>query len=231
MNKIEAYQKKPPTTQADKAGLLIGNSTNFVFVPRDGKQVGELPGHPEERVILNEPVLSPDGKRVAFAANENPPTDEEGNLRRHVVVRNLNGKDRWFKININASNLFWTPDGKSLVAAELLPAKEIKNRGVAVWLVDVSTKEKTQLELPRWALPYGMTPDGKSFVAALFDIDARTIHLALISRDGKNVSKLTEVRTEGPDAKVSPDGNNLLFQDHDSSDKPEKDMPRLTRLF
>src|SRR6266852_4413864 len=136
----EGNPKKAAAKPADKGRLLIWHSTKFVFVTPDGKQVGELPRHPEERVILNEPVLSPDGKRVAFAANENPPTDEEGNLRRHVVVRDLNGKDRWFKININASNLFWTPDGKSLVAAEYLPAKEIKHRGVAVWLVNVSTK-------------------------------------------------------------------------------------------
>jgi Tol biopolymer transport system component len=227
----EGNPKKAASTLADKARLLIWHTSKFVFVTPEGKKIGELPQPPEERVILTGPALSPDGKRVAFPANENPPTDEEGNLRRHVLVCDLNGKDRWIKIPINAQNVFWTPDGKNLIASELLPGKQIKDRGIAAWSVDVKTKEKTQLELPRWALPSGMTPDGKSFVAALFDIDARKIHLVLISRDGKNVSKLTEVRTEGPDAKVSPDGNKLLFQDYDSTEKPEKEMPPLPRLF
>src|SRR6266481_6726170 len=174
----EGNPKKATAKPADKGRLIIWHSTKFVFVTPEGKQVGELPGHPEERVILNEPVLSPDGKQIACTAygaladNENPITDDQGNLRRHVVICDLNRKDRWSKININASKVFWTPDGKNLVAVELLPGKQIKDRGVAVWWVDVNAKEKTQLELPRWTVPSGMTPDGKSFVAALFDIDA-----------------------------------------------------------
>ena len=60
-----------------------------------------LPGHPD-KLILNQPVLSPDGKRVAFTVNEDPPTDEDGNLRRHVFVRPTAGKGPGFKVAINA---------------------------------------------------------------------------------------------------------------------------------
>src|SRR5437899_2573915 len=221
----------PAAKPASKSKLLIWRETKFVFVTPEGKEVGELAGHPEKLVILNEPVLSPDGKRVAFAANEYPPTDEKGNLRRHVFVRDVDGKDLSVKIAINALNVSWTPDGKKLVVAEFLPAKELKDMAFAAWLVDVGSKEKTQLELPRRAHVYCMTPDSKSFVADIFDPDARKIHLALIGRDGKKVTRLIEVKTEGADPKLSPDGTSLLFQDYDSTDKREKDMPRLDRLF
>ena len=39
---------------------------------------------------------------------------------------------------------------------------------MATWLVDVSTKKQTRVELPRWAHPFALTPDGKAFVAALY---------------------------------------------------------------
>jgi Tol biopolymer transport system component len=63
---------------------------------------------------MNEPMLSPDGKQVAFTVNEDPPTDDDGNLCRHVFVRNADGKNAGFKIEINALNVAWTPDGKGL---------------------------------------------------------------------------------------------------------------------
>ena len=112
-----------------------------------------------------------------------------------------------------------------------MPAKEIKDRGMVTWLVNTSTREQTRLELPRWAHPFALTPDGKSFIAALYDLEARKIHLALVSRDGKDVTKLTEIHSEGPHPKPSPDGSRILFQDYDPTDKVEKDVPRLTRLF
>jgi Tol biopolymer transport system component len=222
--------EEPATKSAGKGRLLVWRETKFVFVTPDGKEVGELPGHPDN-LILNEPVLSPDGRRVAFTVNEDPPTDKDGNHRRHVFVRDVDGNGPGFKVAINALSVAWTSDGKGLVAPELLPAKEIKDVAISTWLVDVATKGKTRLDLPKLAHPFGVTPDGKSFIATVYDLDARKIHLGLISRDGKQVTKLTEVRNDGPDPRVSPDGRLILFQDFDPADPPKKDMPRLRRLF
>jgi Tol biopolymer transport system component len=74
-------------------------------------------------------------------------------------------------VTINAFNIAWTPDGKELIAVELLPAKDPKDGGMVTW------------------------------------------------------------HNEGPYPKPSPDGTRILFQDIDPTDQPEKDVPRLLRLF
>jgi RNA polymerase sigma factor (sigma-70 family) len=221
----------PPAKAPAEGRLLVFRDTKFLFLTPDGKETGELPGHGPGRLILNEPVLSPDGKRVAFTVNEDPPTDDQGNVRRHVLVRDAGGKDPDVEVAVNALNVAWTPDGKGLVAPELMPAKLVIDRGFVAWLVDVRTKEKTRLDLPRWAHVFAMMPDGKSFVAALYDLGTLKIHLALVGRDGKEVTRLTELRAEGSNPRPSPDGSRILFQDYDPADKPEKGMPRLPRLF
>ena len=83
---------KPAAKPAGEGRMLVFRDTKFLWITPDGKEAGELPGHPDNR-ILNEPVLSPDGKRVAFTVNEHPPTDADGNLRRHVFIRTLDGAD------------------------------------------------------------------------------------------------------------------------------------------
>jgi Tol biopolymer transport system component len=194
--------------------ILVWRETKFVFITPEGKEAGELPGHPD-KLILNHPALAPDGKRVAFIVDAKHSVDEDGNIiNRHVLVRAVDGKDPGFKVAINAMTVSWTPDGKGLVV-----------------------NEQTRLDLPKWAQAFGVTQDGKSVVAAVYDVDfdARKVkvHLALISRDGKKTTKLTELQGEGPEhpPKLSPDGALILFQDYDPADKPEKEMPRLPRLF
>src|SRR5260370_20457587 len=128
--------------------IVVWRETKYVFVTPEGTEVRELPKlaeKPEDLGFLNEPALSPDGKRVAFAANENPPTDESGNLRRHLLVRDVEAKGTWFKVAVNALNVAWTSDGKGLVVAEFLPAKEPKDSAFAAWMVDVQTKERTRI--------------------------------------------------------------------------------------
>ena len=128
-------------------------------------------------------------------------------------------------------NVCWTEDGKSLIAAEYVPLDDARTGGIPHWTIDPATGEKTRLDVPKSAHVFAVMPDGKAFVAALYDFDAKKVQLALVSRDGKDMTSLCELHTEGSDPRPSPDGARILFQDYDPSEKPEKDMPRLQRLY
>jgi Tol biopolymer transport system component len=223
---------QPPAPKPAGPGrLLVWKETKYVFIAPEGKEDGTLDQHPEDRIILVQPVLSPDGKRVAFAANENPQTDNEGNLRRHLYYRDVDGKTDGVKVEVNPLMVAWDTDGKALIVTEAVPFKEVKDSGFPIWRVDAATKEKTRLDLPKHAIVAAVMPDGKTFVAALGDFQAEKMCLALISRDGKEVTKLRELRTEGPNPRPSPDGTKILFEDFDPDEKPVKDMPPLQRLY
>jgi RNA polymerase sigma factor (sigma-70 family) len=222
---------QPDAAPAGKGKILFWQDTRFVFRSPDGKETGELPQHPDKLLML-QPALAPGGKRAAFIVSDNPPTDGDGNLiNRHVLVRALDGTDAGTKIDINASNIAWTTDGKHLLVVERLAVKDLKDGGFNTWLVDAKTGDKIALDLPRWVQAFAMMPDGKSLVGVAYDLDARKIHLVLTSRDGKTLTRMTEVRSEGPAPKLSPDGSAILFEDLDPTEKIAKDTPPLHRLF
>jgi RNA polymerase sigma factor (sigma-70 family) len=228
----QAPAAQPPAPKPAGPGrLLLWKETKHILLTPEGKEDGSLDAHPDDRVILHAPVLSPDGKRVAFLANENPPTDSDGNHRRHVYFRDVDGKTPGVKIELTAFTVAWDTDGKALIVTEALPFKEIEKSGTPVWLVDVATKKKTKLDLPKYAIVSAVMPDGKSLVVSLGDFEAKKVHLALVSRDGKDVTKLCELHTEDPKPRPSPDGKKILFRDLDPDEKLEKDMPRLPRLY
>jgi RNA polymerase sigma factor (sigma-70 family) len=222
---------QPDAAPAGNGKILYWHHNRFVFRSPDGKETGALPQHPD-KLLMHRPALAPGGKRAAFIVSDNPPTDADGNLiNRHVLVRALDGKDAGTKIDINASNIGWTADGKHLLVVERLAVKDLNDSGFNTWLVDAKNWDKIALDLPRWVQPFEMMPDGKSLVGVAYDLDARKIHLVRTSRDGKTLTRLTELQSEGPDPRLSPDGSAILFEDLDSTEKLANDTPPLQRLF
>ncbi len=224
---------QPPAAKPAAPGrLLVWKETKHVFLTPDGKEGDTfVSDHPDKKAIFNEPVLSPDGKIVAFRVNDDPPTDQDGNRKQHLYFRDAEGKKPGVKIELNPMTLAWDSDGKALLVTEFVPAKELKDTELLVWRVDIATQKKTKLDLPKHTVVYAAAPDGEAFVGAVFDFKAMKISLATISRDGKDVTKLCEVRNEMPNPRLSPDGTKFLFQDYDADEKPAKGTPPLRRLF
>ena len=225
-------KKAPPAAKPVGQGrLLVWKETQHVFLTPDGREDGTLPNHPDKRIV-RDLTLSPDGTRVALVSQDDPPTDNQGHQRYHIFVRTTDGKGDGKSIAVNAMNVCWTEDGKSLIAAEYVPPDDARTGGIPHWTIDPATGEKTRLDVPKSAHVFAVMPDGKAFVAALYDFDSKKVHLALVSRDGKDMTRLCELHTEGSNPRPSPDGARILFQDYDHpSEKPEKDMPRLQRLY
>jgi Tol biopolymer transport system component len=223
-----------PRDGTPEGRLLVLKEGKFVFLSPQGKQLAEVPGK-ADKVSLRDPALSPDGKRVAFVADEQPPIDRDGNYLRHVLVRNLDGKGEPVKIPLRAQNIAWTPDGKLLVV-EAASFKEVRERKFTTWLVDPAKGDKTRVELPEGAQVFALTPDGKHFLASTYHTAKKTGHLSLITRDGKTVTPLTDAaQFPGSFAKprLSSDGSKVLLLDVDPDADPKamSGGPRFPKLF
>jgi Tol biopolymer transport system component len=249
------YADPPATTEpTDKQGrILIWKQGKSVLLTPEGKQISEAASDRKkytlltpdgktadisypEKASLTDPCFSSDGKHVAFIAHESPPFDRDFNYLRSVFVHGLGGKGEGIKLEITAQNLAWTPDGK-LLAVEAASSKDVSERKFTTWLVDVGTKEKSRIELPEGTQVFAATPDGKSFIATTYDAAEKKIHLASISRDGKNTTKLTEFHfvnvANGPFSRLrlSPDGTRILFVDIDREEKLPEGASRFPRLY
>jgi RNA polymerase sigma factor (sigma-70 family) len=240
---------------------ILKEGKDLLLTP-DGKQISESPSDrkkyalftPEGKRVeipvpdkaagsvwaeLSDPCFSPDGKRVAFIATESM-SNGGGRVTylRNVLVHELGDKGQGFKIEIAAQNLnlAWAPDGK-LLAVEAVSMKDKFERIFTTWLVDIGTKEKTKIDLPEGVQVFAATPDGKSFIAVTYDAAEKKLHLASITRDGKKVTHLTEIRVSTiqgmPSSRpqLAPDGTRILFADIDREEKLEEGMTRFLRLY
>jgi Tol biopolymer transport system component len=211
--------------------LLVWRGEGFLIVTPDGAEGGRLPGRVDD-LVLNEPVIAPDGWRVAFTVNDDPPADARGSRRRKVFVRALDGEDPGRMFSVNALHVFWSPDGHGLYAVEAVVAKDSESGVLRCSLIDTATGEKTPVEMPPLVDPFAVTPDGKAFVVAEYDtsVRPRKIRLALVPRSGAGVVRMTEIGIKDSNPRVSPDGRRILFQDRDPGETSEADMPSV-RLF
>jgi hypothetical protein len=221
----------PPTTKkpAEKptkaeGRLLVRNESKLAFLSPKGEQLAELP---KDKLYLHNYAISPNGKQIAFIADEKPAFDRDGNYRRHVIIRDFDSKNER-TAEITAQNLVWTPDGKVLVV-EAASFKDVRDRKFTTWLID--GKNKSRVDLPEGAQIFGVQPDGKTFLAVTSA--KKKLYLSTITRDGK-VTNLTETaRLSGSFAKprLSPNGVRILYLDVDADEKIEKDRLRFPRLF
>jgi RNA polymerase sigma factor (sigma-70 family) len=222
-----AAQPKPKP--ADPGKLLVFHTDKHVLLDPAGKLLAERTfKHPEGRVMIDG-RLSPDGGWVALLAEGTPETvGDQTYRRRHVMVYPADGGDGR-KLVANPATLFWLPGGDLLVS-ELIEAAELKDRGFATVRLNPVTGARTPLDLPRLFMPEAVGPDGQTFVGVRIDLEKQKAFFCRMTPGGKP-DDLSELRTEGTDARLSPDGKRVLFRDFDPADAPAEGMPRMRRLF
>jgi RNA polymerase sigma factor (sigma-70 family) len=233
----ESQPAAPAKTEAKGLGRLMvvksetgkNGERKLVFLSPEGKELADDSAtHPEKFTSLHSPTVSPDGKRVAFIAHHiagsGPGPVDPNTFDRHIFIRNLTDKDETSKIEICAQNITWTRDGKLLVT-EVGSSKQLREREFTNWLVDVEKKQKTRLEVPAHTQLFGMTPNGKSYLAVTYQPKDKAQQLSMIDCESKKVTQLTDIHwgplptvpmleIAGACPKLSPDGNRILFQDY-----------------
>ncbi|HXE89619.1 MAG TPA: protein kinase [Terriglobales bacterium] len=167
------------SAEPQPVGMLTGVLTDLTLA-RDGRQIavselegsmnltrlpldasGAKPAGPEEelsegRVIDRYPSYSPDGNYIAYASDRLGGQEiwllDVAKKDRHRLT--LPGTDR------GASTPYWSPDGKKLALARVMP-----DGRRSVWLVAVDGSEAGELIPPAEGLGHGQfSPDGRRLV-------------------------------------------------------------------
>ena len=128
---------------------------------------------------------------MAFIAHHlaagGPGPVDSNTFNRHIFIRSLDDKEESSKIEVCAQNITWISDTK-ILATEVGSSKELREREFANWLVDVEKKTKTRAEVPAHTQLFGLTQNGKSYVAIVYQPKEKTQQLATIDCESKKVT-------------------------------------------
>ena len=235
--KAQPVPKAAPAKPVSK--MLVWRNGNVFLCDPDGKNEKKAleSGKGES---INEPHLSPDGKFVAYLTNTfevGQPIDPEQLSKRSVAVREVGAKDA-VEFKLYGQMLAWSPDGKELLVTDFVDRPQSGPKDgppkTTTTVVEVATKKETVLALPAGHIANGFAPDGKRAVTMLYDISTGKPLLAtcLVSRDGKEVTTLTDPTYLAMNGRLSPDGKTVLFMGMKAPEKvPEKPLDANPRLF
>ena len=216
--------------------LVVWRQQQAVILDADGKN---------EKVLfelakferIQDPKLSPDGKTVAYMSHILPvPKDlpPEGHLVYTVMLRDANGANP-VDLKVAGQTVAWSPDGKELLVTEFedfIPEDGAPKATTTV--VNAASRKTTDLPLPAGHIATAFAPDGKKVVTLFTDLSGEKPVAAtcLVSRDGKEVTTLTDPKFLALYGRLSPDGKQVLFMGLPAPAKvPEGPIGENARLF
>jgi Tol biopolymer transport system component len=207
--------------------LLLLKEGRFDVVAPDGKALATVP-LPKDAPGLG--LLSPDGKQVAYVV----PKDPEPNGEQHVqvVVRDAIGGPFVTTVDVDATQLCWSPDGKALYVSEFLGADDEITINCEHRRIDLAARTVKKVDWPASVRPLEWARDGKSVLVCRFRDNA--LLLALMSPDGRTLTDLNELRDREwvmVEPRLSPDGRRVLYPEKPPGKKGEDDSETNRRLY
>jgi Tol biopolymer transport system component len=166
------------------------------------------------------PSLSPDGRRLAFLAQD-PDPPMIGAAAGDLFVVNLDGtgidqmNPEGTKVVATASNgrpVDWSPDGRQILFAAVEATLDPLGRGAA-YVIDAEAGEPTRIsEFGSWLAAVEWSPDGNWLQYG--EIDSPSAPTWIARPDGSEARQLTGIGApvQGCCATWSPDSTRLLFQ-------------------
>ncbi len=194
--------------------ILLYHSDSLVLIDPDGKNEKQLPRGSEEYHPTGA-MLSPDGKQVAVLILEPlPPDDGVPGAKRRMARLHVRGIDeKGPGTDFGVCQMFsWSPDGSELVCGEFDDAGEGKSLTSKHWIVNVKTKEKTELKIPADHIVTDWLRDGNRFLTTQVKNDPANplARLYLMNRDGTEHKTLTGEKQFVLVGRMSPDGKRVL---------------------
>ena len=206
--------------------LLFARNGRLSLIDPDGKNEKELGNETGKQV--HSAALSPDGKIIAALIPLQVPNDplpgEKPPLR--LYVRNLNEKEPGTDLGVSCQMFFWSPDGSEIACTDF------KDEPSAVpatthFVINVKTKTKDALKLPKGHIITDWSRDGKFFLTTNFgEKDDAPARLCLMNRDGTEHKVLTDEKTNALLGRLSPDGTRILFTTMTFAPKDKPGAPK-----
>ena len=180
----------------------IDENTEICSVNIDGSGFVNLSQSPSRDTT---PSYSPDGTRIAFAANR-----AAGTGTFEIYVMNSDGSDQRLFYGDRAMSVgpSWAPDGKSLVFSNDREDGRVGNFELFSVSVDGGT-EKRLTNRPKYDVDAAFSPDG-SRIAFVSNADGNA-EIYMMNSDGSGVLRLTRDLGNDRFPHWSPDGKKLIF--------------------
>lgn len=183
----------------------------------------------DEELIINNFDVSPDGKRVVFAATKQE-TDNFFFLSElyFVDLSNPNPK-RLTNNNAPEGNVLWAPDGKTFVYHAATDKDYDLTHGF-LWIMNPETGEKRKLEEPNQGNLASLTwtPDGKSL---LFNETRRTdLNLHQINIKTGKITDITTVKGSLRALAFSKDRTKMVYSFSDFDTPPDLYVTNLSEF-
>lgn len=191
------------------------NKFGIFSMKMDGSEVKSLS---KSDMVEVDPVLSPDGKQVAFVAMKTGEKPEGG-----IYIVNVDGKERKKIADVKglATSPVWSPDGKRIAFTSFAMDMAAPPK-FSLQVMDTDGKNKKEIGegiISDWS------SDGKKMLIARMEGGMGfEPHMYMIDADGSNAKKLVDEKAMM--GIFSPDGKRILFLSGKDQPAPgEQDQP------
>jgi RNA polymerase sigma factor (sigma-70 family) len=207
--------------------LLFRHGRLASVQPANKKEAWHSPQSSEEHPRHGR--LSPDGKRIVFGIptaiglplgnSELPPEATpqiegllfatalgQDSIPCKICVRGLD-EEKFEELGIEGHSWCWSPDGRLLAVATF------EGENATNWLIDVKTREKSQLRIPPGHVVTDWSPDEKWLLTTFLERSEKEItsQIVLVQKDGMVSRELTKPDQGAFLGRLSPDGKGVLF--------------------
>jgi RNA polymerase sigma factor (sigma-70 family) len=190
--------------------LLVWRKAELVMIDPDGKN---------EKVVVTKEggvhpsmfALSPDGTKVAVVQ---PPKGEfkPGEQRANLFVYEI-GKEG-SEVDLGPAGIaHWSANSKELSVCTFEDTPKPEDIRVTYEVVDLATKKRTPIKLPKDHLVLDRSRDGKSFLTVKVKGELKDVRcdLFLMNADGSQNKQLLEDKPLVAFARLSPDAKRVLW--------------------
>ena len=204
------FEAGPILFVSDKSGTWQLYSMN-----EDGSDVKQLTNDPN--FPITDARWSPDGSKIVFTSRDDRIDPQQKSSALYIMNADGTGRYKLTNPPIEAFSYpadgspVWSPDGKRIAFARLMPP-EIAGE-TDVFVVNLDSKNERQLTSNRNLTehPAGWTPDGLYLLVEYGDYLTGKSQIALLDFQGNYVRTLTHPDSSDRSPVFSPDGKSIVF--------------------